>query len=89
MDEAESSNNELRQLQESTDTQIFELKQALAAQVVQTQTGSKVIERLENELETLRKTIWLRKYDPMSPRSPGRPTSPHLVANDSPGALKL
>ena len=86
VEECESSNTELRQLQDSTDTQIFELKQALAAQVVQTQTGSKVIERLENELESLRKTIWLRKYDPMSPRSPARS---HLVANDSPGALQL
>jgi len=70
----ENSNQQLRMSARATEATVDDLKEALRSQVAETQAALGTVHDLEAELESIQKTIWLRKYDPMSPAQPSRPT---------------
>lgn len=73
--EIEDSNSQLRQVAKEAEAVIQDLKQALSSQVNETHAAQLQAKQLEAELESVRKSIWLRKYDPQSPRSATRSAS--------------
>lgn len=70
----EESNQHLQMAANATQQTVDDLKEALQSQVAETQAALGTVHVLEDELESIQKTIWVRKYDPMN--SPGSPRSP-------------
>merc|ERR1719453_278657 len=82
--EIERSNMQLRQVAKDAEAVIQDLKQALSSQVSETHAAQTQIKSLEAEIESVRKSIWLRKYDPSSPAR-----SPRSASRTSPGMSPL